>query len=198
MGYRLYAVILLDPVLLLYVLCSVAGLIMVIGGIWLLAKQKIYIDHETQQPIEIELPGRIRFRANVPALALFVVGFIPLWYPVHRLDLKTLHHVEHATITGTFDPQTDAVFAYVSGIHDELLEGRGGEFQISAAPFDLDEKTDYKILLLSSGYVLGEARASWSDVKDGKVTLAIKTTTTRGNYKKAEVDPVPAEFLPKK
>ena len=43
-------------VLGLYYLCSGAGLLMVVGGIWLIYKQRIYIDRETNQITEIKTP----------------------------------------------------------------------------------------------------------------------------------------------
>jgi hypothetical protein len=65
----------------LYYLSSFAGLVMVAGGIWLLYKQKIYIDSESKQVIEVELPIG-KFKTNLPVLVLFALGFVPLIYPL--------------------------------------------------------------------------------------------------------------------
>src|SRR6476661_10924552 len=70
-------------VLPLYYLSSFAGLVMVVGGIWLIYKQKIYIDSESKQVTEIELPIG-KFKTNLPALVLFALGFVPLIYPLYQ------------------------------------------------------------------------------------------------------------------
>jgi hypothetical protein len=72
---------LMNSTLPLYYLSSLAGLGMVLGGIWLIYKQKIYIDSESKQVTEIETPLG-KFKTNAPALALFALGFVPLIYPV--------------------------------------------------------------------------------------------------------------------
>src|SRR5215813_1014704 len=65
---------------LLY-LCSLAGFSMVVGGIWLIYKEKIYIDRESKQVTEVKTPLG-SFKTNIPALVLFALGFVPLIYPI--------------------------------------------------------------------------------------------------------------------
>jgi hypothetical protein len=201
MAYPFVAAIALDGILVLNYLCVAAGLIMVIGGIWLLAKQKIYIDRETKQEIAIELPGNVRFRSNVPALAFFVCGFIPILIPVFKLSPKTYHRVDHATINGTFHPQTDTVTTYACGLLDESSESKAENeaFKFNSVPFDRVENTSYKIVLVTAnGYRVGEDRASWEDVHDGKITLNVPTITVPSHYQRADVEPIPPEFISKK
>src|SRR5262249_35039978 len=65
--------------LLPYYLCMLAGLIMIGAGIWLLAKGKIILDAKTGEPVfEAELPWKTKVKTNTPALAFFVLGFVPL------------------------------------------------------------------------------------------------------------------------
>lgn len=45
----------MDPRMALFFLVATAGVGMVVGSMWLIAKEKIFIDRETKQPIEIEL-----------------------------------------------------------------------------------------------------------------------------------------------
>ncbi len=73
--------------IILYYLCSGAGAFMILGGIVLLYKQKIFIDRETQQITEVETPIG-KFRTNVPALLLFALGFVPLIYPIWQLSQR--------------------------------------------------------------------------------------------------------------
>ena len=63
----------------LYYLCSVAGLVMVVGGIWLIYKEKIFIDRETKQITEIEIPGGWKFRTNIPVGRIGVMEELKNW-----------------------------------------------------------------------------------------------------------------------
>jgi hypothetical protein len=71
--------------LLPYYLCMVAGLIMVGGGIWLLAKGKIILDAKTGEVVDFDFPLVGKFKTNVPVLGLFLIGFIPLIYPIPNI-----------------------------------------------------------------------------------------------------------------
>ena len=57
----------MDSRMVLYLLIAIAGFVMVVGGMWLIYKQKIYIDRESGQPITVELPGNFKFTSNYPA-----------------------------------------------------------------------------------------------------------------------------------
>jgi hypothetical protein len=46
----------MDPRIALYCVSAGAGLSMIVGGIWLIYKEKIYIDQESKQPIETKSP----------------------------------------------------------------------------------------------------------------------------------------------
>src|SRR5215469_3982954 len=76
--------------LALYYICAGAGALMVAGGIWLIYKQKIYLDAETSEVLQIELPWLGKFKTNVPVLGLFIIGFVLLAYPIHSLTTQYL------------------------------------------------------------------------------------------------------------
>jgi hypothetical protein len=98
----------MDPKIIpLYYLSSLAGLIMVAGGIWLLYKQKIYIDKESNQVTEIETPLG-KFKTNVPALVLFALGFVPLIYPI----VQSSGFAEEVRIMGNVKAGTFPVQVY--------------------------------------------------------------------------------------
>ena len=78
----------MDPRIGLYYLSAGAGLYMVVGGIWLIYTEKIYIDRESKQPIEIQSPLG-SFKSNYPALTLFALGFFPLVHPLCAIDNLT-------------------------------------------------------------------------------------------------------------
>lgn len=58
---------------------------MIAGGIWLIYKEKIFIDRETGKVMEIKTPVG-KFKTNVPALVLFALGFFPLIMPMFLLS----------------------------------------------------------------------------------------------------------------
>jgi hypothetical protein len=67
----------------LFLLCSVAGLILVVGSLFLLWKGRIYLDHEGKSVSSIDLPGGIKFTTQFPVLVMFLFGLVLLVYPVH-------------------------------------------------------------------------------------------------------------------
>lgn len=73
----------------LFLLCSVAGLIMVIGSLFLLWKGRIYLD-DKGNPTQIELPMGIKFSTQVPVLVMFFFGVVLLIYPPYYFG-KTYH-----------------------------------------------------------------------------------------------------------
>ena len=76
-------------VVVLYI-CQFGGLLMVIGGMVLLYKQKIDINKITKQ-LEISVPFFGKLRTNTPALALFVIGVVLLVLPIQQLKTEYLH-----------------------------------------------------------------------------------------------------------
>ncbi len=65
-------------------LSSLSGLLITLGGIWLLYKKKIYIDSTTGRPTVIELPFMIKISANLPVLLFFGIGVSLLIFPIYR------------------------------------------------------------------------------------------------------------------
>jgi hypothetical protein len=89
-----------DPFeLLLFFLCGLVGAFLVVGGFVLLYKGKLSLSGGGEAT-EIRTPiGTIR--TNFPALALFVVAFVPLIYPLWRVrELRqTVEVVGHVRST---------------------------------------------------------------------------------------------------
>jgi hypothetical protein len=81
----------MDQFTLLYYLSSVGGLVMIVGGIWLIYKQKIYIDSQTKQVTQIELPFLGKLKTNSPVVVLFVLGFAGLFYPIYKSETNYWH-----------------------------------------------------------------------------------------------------------
>jgi len=168
---------------------------MVVGGIWLLGKQKIYLDHETKEPVQVELPGGIRLKANSPALALFLIGFIPLLYPVYKLDPQKYHAVETATLTGKFDPQEHDLIVYASAVQAPVIRNRNS-FQISV-PFVADQggeygNVNYEVLVLFNDLIVSQATATLKDRNEsGEIPVRLSPFIYPKKNWEGEVDPLP-------
>jgi len=161
----------MDPRLVpLYYFSSFAGLAMVLGGIWLIYKEKIYIDRESKQVTEIETPVG-KFKTNVPALALFILGFFPLIYPI----VTTQSLVEQVHIRGSIRSSSHPVIVYAVRSADSLLHD--GEFGLQV-PYLRQGNEEYRILYLAQGkLIVDEERAPLSSAKGGEILLPNKEIT---------------------
>jgi hypothetical protein len=143
----------MDPRITLYYMCSVAGFVMIVGGIWLIYKEKIYIDRESKQPVEINTPVG-NFKSNYPALALFALGFVPLIYPIYALStLVEYVKVETKQIRGPVETGAYPALVYAARAQDSL--NKNGEFRF---PVPFIGSDDYRLLLVVNGRVLDETR----------------------------------------
>jgi hypothetical protein len=103
----------------LFLLCSIAGLLLVSGSLYLLLRG--IIDLKGGQGVsEMELPGGAKIKTPVPALIMFVLGVFMVAFPVYKSpDLcpdLTFHRkaaleiVElHGTVSGAAHVEVDAV-----------------------------------------------------------------------------------------
>lgn len=68
----------------LFLLCSLAGLVMVAGSLFLLWKGRIYLDTEGKNVSEVELPMGIKFKTQFPVLVMFLFGAFMLSFPIFK------------------------------------------------------------------------------------------------------------------
>lgn len=70
----------------LYYISAVAGFIMIAGGMWLIYKEKLILDATTgkEPAVKVDIPFFGKLTTNIPALGLFILGFIPLFYPIYK------------------------------------------------------------------------------------------------------------------
>lgn len=150
--------------ILLYYLSSVTGLIMVVGGIFLLYKEKIYIDSQTKEVTALETPVGT-FRTNAPALALFLIGFIPLIYPIYQSSKKE----DTVTLYGKLieDNSIYPVQAYV--VLDSQSFNNKSDY-IFNVPAHWD-KGYYKVLYKMKGDNVQEETANLASAQNGQITL---------------------------
>jgi len=177
----------MDPrIIPLYYLSSLAGLIMVAGGIWLIYKEKIYIDRESKQVTEIETPIG-KFKTNVPALVLFALGFVPLIYPI----VKSAGFAEEVRIEGNVKASTFPVQVYAVIKSDSLLESRDFSLEVPVVA----NGEDYKVLYIAGNLIL-EDQADLRKKQDGEIKLPDKELLVPASKRlaPASVAPVPPEF----
>lgn len=170
----------------LYYLSSFAGLVMVVGGIWLLYSQKIYIDSQSKEVTEIEIPFMGKLRTNTPALALFALGFIPLIYPMFQLAGMA----KEVKIRGNVKANAHPILVYAVANSDSVTQD--GPFSIRVPV--LGNAGDYKILYLvgnKTEQVIVDLKTQQSGVIDlkEKVITLLETPKYEGN-----VPPSPSEF----
>jgi len=155
----------------LFFMTEVAGIVMVVGGMWLIYKQKIYIDKESNQPVEVSLPGNLKFKSNYPALALFVLGFFPLIYPFTQVSkLEAYPHVVRVNLTGTQNTKVYPAVVYASAAEDNTTQD--GSFTVSV-PFIAAGDNQYKILLVANDHILNTQRIPQKGDSDVTVNFDI-------------------------
>ncbi len=176
-------------ILVLYYSSSIAGLIMVIGGIWLIYKEKIYIDRESNKVTEIDTPIG-KFKTNFPALVLFFIGFLFLAYPLG--STKHLLRVKRVKICGSVHGNAFPVLVYAVIESDPLQQAR--DFILHLPVFD-QTAGDYKIIYVA-GNVLMEDIVDLNQAKGGIIRLTTKDMNI--SVKKYEPNvplrEVPSEF----
>jgi hypothetical protein len=110
----------------LYYLSACGGLVMVVGGIVLLYRQKISIDKAGRVQTEITTPLG-KFKTNSPALVLFALGFVPLIYPMYQLaglakQVTIRGNVKAVSVSPQMTPQTSKLpsVTYRARLHVQL------------------------------------------------------------------------------
>jgi hypothetical protein len=180
----------MDPRIALYYVSAAAGLVMIVGGIWLIYKEKIYIDRESKQPIEITSPLG-SFKSNYPALTLFALGFFPLVYPIYTINNLTMFvKVDTVKIKGMVEANAYPILVYAARAQDMLSSN--GEFQVPV-PFLGHDLDDYKILLVVNGHVLDVARAE-RKANGKEIEVTFKPLVVEPLAYESNVSPVPAAY----
>jgi hypothetical protein len=168
----------------LYYLCSLAGVIMVAGGIWLIYKQKIYIDRESGQITEIETPIGVKFKTNIPALVIFMFGVIFLIYPIWQLkemrkEIKIAGNVKSNIPVNVF------------AVLDEVTPSQFGDFSLWVP----DYPKGYKVLYIADNKLAGYQNTDLQDKKGRELKMIDEEiSVTEPNNFKPNVSPVPANF----
>ena len=185
----------MDPRVALLFMIAVAGFVMVAGGMWLLYIEKIYIDKESSQPIEISLPGDLKFKSNYPALALFVLGFFPLIYPISQFkSLPEYPHVVRVVLHGVPNNGVYPALVYAS-VKPQTVVQDGDSFDVEVPFIGEPQNQEYKVLLVANKQLL-DTQTVTDQVKSGssKVTVNFTPTTIIPSDFKTVTAPDPGGF----
>ncbi len=137
-----------------YFVSSAAGLILVLGCLFLLWKGRIILDTKGENVSSLDLPGGIKFSTQFPVLIMFAFGVILLGYPIYQarnicedLSLHKKAFPEMVQVTGKIvsDEPVD-VFAVV----DEQSNTRNA--LLLNVPFK--KGTRYRVLYSLNNHVL--------------------------------------------
>jgi len=136
---------------LLLFLSAVAGIGLLGGTMLLLWFRRIYIDAQTGQPTEIEIPLIGKFKTQAPTFALIIVAAILIIYPISRAKQDFIR------IQGEVHPGNKQLTLVVITLPHNLTERKGdGKFDM---PVPLIENAAYRVQYEIDGQVVSEADA---------------------------------------
>ena len=153
-----------DVTLGLFYVSGFTGAAIIIGGIWLIFKEKIYIDKETKHPIGFELPLLGKFKSNTPALALFFIGAFLIVYPIWKRPAPADLHLE-----GEIKNDTDYPFEVYAAVEAESVSNRR-PFSIRV-PELAGDRDEYKLLYLTRDNRFYEERVPVKNIKTREISL---------------------------
>jgi hypothetical protein len=107
----------------LFYLCSAGGLLMIFGAIWLLSKEKLFLDAQTKEVLFVELPFLGKVRTNAPTVFLIVLGVTAIFYPVY-VSKETVANTRYYQIEQKVISDAHPVTVYLV-VHEQNLEQDG-------------------------------------------------------------------------
>jgi hypothetical protein len=165
--------------------CQVAGIIMILGAIFLLFKEKIYLNAETKQPISVEVPFFGKLRVNSPAFGVFFLGVVAVAYPVH------FDHTNYVKVIGKVKSNTHPVIVYVASSQSTV--GNGANLEVALPQLSSKDYTPYIILV--AGNALDYEPVPLSDAKNGVISIgSVELIDSSKQLKSVDV-PTPEGFL---
>jgi hypothetical protein len=155
-------------ILPLYYLCAIAGLIIIVGCLWLLHAGKIYIDRETQQPIQFELPGFGKIRTQTPVLILFAFGGALLVTAIlegNKLQAQQNSITHPVVVRGRVKSNAYPVRVYAVRDQDDF--GAAREFNMHIPSLQLPPEP-YKIVYTIQGRVVKDVPVDMLNARPGR------------------------------
>jgi hypothetical protein len=149
-SYAILGATLMNPIVLgLYLLSALA---IVLGFIALLA-QRVYLDRETNTPVEVSLPILGRIKTNYPALVLFLAGVAMALYAFNEAHQAT----DRWRIAGSLK-LPDELDDVPPELRDQLRRIDWQEGDLDVLPTFVADKVIRKDGLLSYGWTSNKER----------------------------------------
>ncbi len=143
-------------------ICQFAGILTIVGAMFLIFKQKIYLDAQTKKVMYVELPKVGKLQTNAPALAVIVLGFAAVVYPVH------LSHTTYLTVEQDVESESLAtVNAYA--VSKQATVGNDKHLTISFPNLPDDDYTRH--LVFHVGNQFWEQNVDLKTARHGKIEL---------------------------
>lgn len=142
-------------------ICQAAGIIMIVGALFLLFKEKIYLDSQTSQPTSVEVPFFGKLRTNAPALVIFALGVVAVAYPLH------FDHLNYLKVTGTVKSNAHPVVVYV--VSSQSTVGNESDLEISLPQLPSKDYNPYVILV--AGNTVDYRHIALSSAKNGVISI---------------------------
>jgi hypothetical protein len=155
------------PFLVLFYLCSAGGMAMVLGAMWLLFKEKIFLDAHTREVLYVELPLVGRLTTNAPTIFLIALGSLTTIYPAYltRSNVTTqTYYKVNQRISSLGHPVT----VYLV-IHTDVLNQDGDvELPVPKLP---DQSYEAKLVYVVNNVATGDAQIPFNQEQKGAITL---------------------------
>lgn len=162
-------------------ICQLAGLVMIVGSLILIFKQKIYLDAHTKEVMYVELPKIGKLRTNAPVLAVIGLGMVLVIYPVH------LAHTTYLTVEQDFESNLPlTVDAYAVSKQTTIGNDRHLIMLIPNLP-----DSDYQPhLVLHAGTLFWEESVDTEKARHGRIVL--EKTVLKDIKEEATAQPITA------
>ncbi len=131
----------------LYYLCTVGGLMLLVGSMFLIFKGKILIDKETKEVVSVELPWLGKLQTHTPALVLFLMGAGLVIYPLHLISSQP-----QVVIQGAVGAASQEEMQVYAALGPDVIEHGKTTFTLRA-PFSTSV-TEYQVLYIARGQII--------------------------------------------
>lgn len=126
-----------------------AGILLLLSVILLLYNRRIYVDADTKEPIQFELPIVGKLKTQNPVIILFLIGAGLVLYPVY---LSTIACGEQATVEGEIGVTSKPVTVSVVPLpRFQVTLQRGGQFKMQ---IPLMQGVNYRAYFIVDGNIL--------------------------------------------
>jgi len=174
---------------LLYV-AQASGLILILGALFLLWKEKIFLDAETKEILFIELPWFGKLRTNAPSFALFVFGLAAIIYPIY------LTHTQYIKVKQHISSDAPPVVIYAV-VQERSILNNDEDYELDVPILNTENYEPQ--LLYFAGSASSNALVDLQTQKQGVIKLDPKIIRLGGQVKNppvvvTEVIPKPNEF----